>query len=346
MSESLSSLVSRTARPTGGMNEAPTRGPDSPMGTGNAEDSGSNRPIATSAALYLYTFLATLFLLLTVSGVIVIRSFILRRRHRLLVEEAIRNGTWVPPPPPFSARTPRVDLSKKPVMWDAYLGSNDHDSHGGFYGGSVSHEDVKDWDAIKPVSAAYLAPSPMADLSGTSKVSANATSTPTNATATSMLVSGLRAVPRLMLDGLKWMAGYPPSTRRSSDLSSAQGNLHGLGSDTSGNAGLGKVENPPSSGPDGGPPVVRVAVIIAMPHPPKPTTASSSASPPIPSGSHPLATNQPPSSHPTSWDDEEPLPVMEMGVAELVMNGPENQGSSSGKAALTRDSSSIRTEEV
>lgn len=346
MSGSLSStILGGTVRPTGSMNEMPTMGPspDQPVETGNSDEGG--RPIQTSAALYLYTFLATLFLLLTVSGVIVIRSFILRRRHRRLVEEAIRNGTWVPPPPLLSARTPRVDLSKKPVMWDAYLGSNEPDSHRGSYGGSMSHEDVKDWEAIKPVSAAYLAPRTVTDLSGNSKASPNAALAPTTTTATSMLVSGLRAIPGLMLDGLKWMAGYPPSARRSSDLSSAQGNIHGLGSDTPGDAGLGKVENPPSSGPDGGPPVVRVAVIIAMPHPPKPTTASSSSSPPIPNGSHPLATNQPPSSHPT-WDEEEPLPVMEMGVAELVMNRPENEGSASGKAALTRDSSSIRTEEV
>jgi len=44
----------------------------------------------------VYTFLATLVLLLSVSGAIVFRSFVLRRRHRMMVEEAIRNGTWVP----------------------------------------------------------------------------------------------------------------------------------------------------------------------------------------------------------------------------------------------------------
>lgn len=239
------------------------------------------------------------------------------------------------------------------------MGSNEHDQHGGFYGGSVSCEDVKDWDAIKPVSAAYLAPRPSTDLSGTSKASANAASAPATSSATSMLASGLRAIPGLMLDGLKWLAGYPPNHRRSSDLSSTQDNIHGLGVDTSGNAGLGKVENPPSTGPDGGPPVLRVAVIIAMPHPPKPFTASSSASPPIPtasssalspSDSHPLAANQqPPSSHPPDWDEEEPLPVMEMGVAEMVMHGLENQGGSSGidaKGPHGRDSASIRTVEV
>ncbi|KAG5732940.1 hypothetical protein E4T56_gene17250, partial [Termitomyces sp. T112] len=53
----------------------------------------------TSATLYLYTFLATLVLLLSVSAAIILRSLILRRRHQRLVAEAMRNGTWVPPSP-------------------------------------------------------------------------------------------------------------------------------------------------------------------------------------------------------------------------------------------------------
>jgi hypothetical protein len=44
----------------------------------------------------VYTFLATLVLLLGVSLAIVLRSLCLRRRHRRMVEEAIRNGTFHP----------------------------------------------------------------------------------------------------------------------------------------------------------------------------------------------------------------------------------------------------------
>ncbi|KAJ6522430.1 hypothetical protein DFH09DRAFT_1330566 [Mycena vulgaris] len=46
-----------------------------------------------------YMLLVTLILLLDVSSAIVMRSLLLRRRHRCVVEEAIANGTWVPPAP-------------------------------------------------------------------------------------------------------------------------------------------------------------------------------------------------------------------------------------------------------
>lgn len=91
--------------------------------------------MASSASLYLYTFLATLVLLLSVSAAIVIRSLLLRRRHRRLVEEAIRNGTYVPGMfgngaglggPwggfPGGGRGNKVDLAMKPKLWEAYLG--------------------------------------------------------------------------------------------------------------------------------------------------------------------------------------------------------------------------------
>lgn len=66
--------------------------------------------------LPVYTFLATLVLLLGVSGAIIVRSLLLRRRHRRMVEEAIANGTWIPPAPRI-----KVDLRKKPKLWDAYV---------------------------------------------------------------------------------------------------------------------------------------------------------------------------------------------------------------------------------
>ncbi|KAJ6587978.1 hypothetical protein B0H19DRAFT_196703 [Mycena capillaripes] len=64
----------------------------------------------------VYTFLATLILLLGVSSAIVFRSILLRRRHRRMVAEAIANGTWNPPAPRV-----RVDLRKKPRLWDAWV---------------------------------------------------------------------------------------------------------------------------------------------------------------------------------------------------------------------------------
>ncbi|KAF8188821.1 hypothetical protein K438DRAFT_2019185, partial [Mycena galopus ATCC 62051] len=86
-------------------------------GGGSAQQNaqGQQAPNA-STSLYLYTFLATLILLLGVSSAIVARSICLRRRHRRMVADALANGTWLPPP----AR-PRVDLRKKPRLWDAWV---------------------------------------------------------------------------------------------------------------------------------------------------------------------------------------------------------------------------------
>ena len=63
-------------------------------------------------------FLATLILLLSISGAIVGRSYVLRRRQRRLIEEAIRNGTYVPPS--VRGGAPRV-LGAKPQLHDVFL---------------------------------------------------------------------------------------------------------------------------------------------------------------------------------------------------------------------------------
>ncbi|EKM52499.1 uncharacterized protein PHACADRAFT_198555 [Phanerochaete carnosa HHB-10118-sp] len=81
----------------------------------NVEPNGSPSLLSSQASLYLYTFLVTLILLLAVSGAIVTRSFIMRRRHRRMVEEAIRNGTYVPP-----SKT-KKELGQKPAIYDAFL---------------------------------------------------------------------------------------------------------------------------------------------------------------------------------------------------------------------------------
>ncbi|KAK0200560.1 hypothetical protein DFS33DRAFT_1362543 [Desarmillaria ectypa] len=104
------------------------------LGTGAGNDGGS---LNSSASLYLYTFLATLILLLGVSAAIVFRSLILRRRHRRMVEEAIRNGTWIPP---TNGRGIRFDPSQKPIMYEAAM--NVQKNH-------------HDWEACKPFSVSY-----------------------------------------------------------------------------------------------------------------------------------------------------------------------------------------------
>ncbi|KAG7100063.1 hypothetical protein E1B28_001848 [Marasmius oreades] len=122
---------------------------------GNTQGSGATFG-NTSASLYLYTFLATLVLLLGVSAAIILRSLLLRRRHRRMVEEAIRNGTWIPP-----TNSPRggvkVDLSQKPKMWEAILGG------GGYIDAKIldmhpleKTKDPLEWSALKPISLQVL----------------------------------------------------------------------------------------------------------------------------------------------------------------------------------------------
>ncbi|KAI0631527.1 hypothetical protein C8Q77DRAFT_1227555 [Trametes polyzona] len=74
--------------------------------------------LTSSASLYLYTFLAcrkaTLILLLLVSATIIARSYVIRRRHREMIAEAIANGTFVPP-------ATRVRVGRKPKMYQVAL---------------------------------------------------------------------------------------------------------------------------------------------------------------------------------------------------------------------------------
>ncbi|ETW81596.1 hypothetical protein HETIRDRAFT_173276 [Heterobasidion irregulare TC 32-1] len=89
---------------------------DPAQATNTPTNTGGN---GTSSSLYLFTFLATLFLLLFVSCAIILRSFILRRRFRRRVEEAILSGAMVP-----NARGPmghRRDFGEKPRLWDSWI---------------------------------------------------------------------------------------------------------------------------------------------------------------------------------------------------------------------------------
>ncbi|KII83793.1 hypothetical protein PLICRDRAFT_46979 [Plicaturopsis crispa FD-325 SS-3] len=115
------SSSSTTASPSTSMSFTPPS--QAPSLTSSASASSTSaaadiNPPSSNGSLYLYTFLATLVLLLAISSTIVARSLVLRRRHRRLIEEAIRNGTWVPPP---QGSRSRRDIGEKPVMWDAWV---------------------------------------------------------------------------------------------------------------------------------------------------------------------------------------------------------------------------------
>jgi hypothetical protein len=111
-----------------------------PSSSSSGQDSGGSNVPSPSSGLYLYTFLATLLLLLGISAAIVARSVLLRRRTRRMFEESIANGTWIPPAPKIP-----VNLGNKPLLHDAYTNID------------PNHEDVSLktaglWDTVKPVS--------------------------------------------------------------------------------------------------------------------------------------------------------------------------------------------------
>ena len=286
----------------------------------------------------VYTFLATLVLLLSVSAAIVIRSFILRRRHRLMVEEAIRNGTWVPPSPP--TRPARVDLSKKPVLWEAYV-----DDKGGITawrsaGGEGMHHDhwraehSKDWDTIKPFSATYV--SKPAETSPAISASHSTHSLPTNglgSTPSTTSVRGGRGGPSDDAP-TSGTAASPAAISPSGSASPSADELPRVPRHRAFFARAMNVLNPTPpptsplpapvtsgiSAPLGGqrevghamaelhqrsttPSMMQVAVLIAMPTPP-PAGANTPA--------HPHA-------HPLHSSDEHQLPHLEVGVAEVLM---------------------------
>ncbi|KIK83526.1 hypothetical protein PAXRUDRAFT_832059 [Paxillus rubicundulus Ve08.2h10] len=117
--------------------------------TSETSTSTSPTSFTSNAALYLYTFLATLVLLLAVSSAIVVRSVILRRRNQRLVEEAIRAGTWaLNPYDPRSGRK-RRDIGKEPKLCEAWLRpTNDNDDGADGAKGK--------WSDIMPVCASYI----------------------------------------------------------------------------------------------------------------------------------------------------------------------------------------------
>ncbi|KAH9969578.1 hypothetical protein BC827DRAFT_1161153 [Russula dissimulans] len=103
--------------------------------TSTQTQSGNGGP---SSSLYLFTFLATLFLLLFVSSAIILRSFILRRRFRRRVEEAILAGVIQPDNAMHhhGRGRRRRAIGEKPKLWEAHVRPAVDDG----------------WDAIVPVS--------------------------------------------------------------------------------------------------------------------------------------------------------------------------------------------------
>lgn len=79
---------------------------------------GDDQPSSTSTTLYLFTFLATLFVLLLISASIIFRSFLVRRRFRQRVEDALAQGVVLDLQPSVLGLTSRF-IGEKPSVHEA-----------------------------------------------------------------------------------------------------------------------------------------------------------------------------------------------------------------------------------
>ncbi|KAG1825339.1 hypothetical protein EV424DRAFT_676162 [Suillus variegatus] len=121
LSSSTPTLTSSIAQPT----------------TSQTSSTGGNQPPSTSTTLYLFTFLATLFVLLLISASIIFRSFLVRRRFRRRVEDALAQGIYIDLQPTALGLTSRY-IGEKPSVHEAWVEQD------------VSREKSQ-WQAIMPV---------------------------------------------------------------------------------------------------------------------------------------------------------------------------------------------------
>ena len=79
-------------------------------------------PLCWLWCTFRFTFLATLVLLILISFAIIVRSFVLRRRFRRRVEEALAAGAILPVPAPRGNRQ-RRDHRERPIIYDTWVKS-------------------------------------------------------------------------------------------------------------------------------------------------------------------------------------------------------------------------------
>lgn len=227
-----------------------------PSGSNSSNDSSSGGNITNSASLYLYTFLATLVLLLGVSAAIVVRSLILRRRHRRMIEEAIRNGTYVPPNVLANSRG-RIDPAKKPKLWEAAVFESEWKGKEG------------EWSDILPVSASISSWTPPGEAASNANTDTNANGTAngnggdTSAVARPSTLHTIARAPARLAVGAFRLISPGPNARPRAD---AEANPTASNSNSNSNASELKrphqvLPNPTTTVPTH----MEVAVLIAMP---------------------------------------------------------------------------------
>jgi hypothetical protein len=225
----------------------------------------------------------------------------------MLIEEAFRNGTLLSPTiaAGYGLRQ-RVDLSKKPNMWDAWIEKPEQPTSG------RSREKEWYWDMMKPFSAVYTGtPSNNGDRS-----SSNRESLTPGQTLRGRMGSAARHAGR----AFAYYVSTRPTMNGSPQRSSTQLALPTILSDL-----------------DSGDATVKVAVLIAMPRKPKDSSSSTSLHPPFSPSSSVSQQFSPPPIGQTGNDDDEQLPHLEVGITEVRVVSNSDDSTSQGKSSMTTE---------
>ena len=290
----------------------------------------------------LYTFLGIVILLVILAGFKLVGAFMQIRLRRRMVQEAIRNGTYVPPTPP--------NLTIKPELWEAYLGG----SSGCQLGSGKKELDTnwkseysRDyWESIKPIYAGLTKP-------GSPPNFPTSLSQPPSIPVTTLI--NLSVPPSGDDEENQRTAEVsttPPSllTRAriflhlNSSVPASSSTLNNNGTSSHSTSVMSVSNSPPPQ------PMIRVVVLIAMPSPTSshvstsiPLSARTSSS--LSSNSQPTTTSHSPelSPSPTTTlrftdDEDQPVPYLEMGVADV---GVVRSRTANLKESLTWDTTSI-----
>lgn len=260
-------------------------------------------------------------MLLLVWGAITLRAYIHRRRRRRLEEEARRNGTYFPSAPPVRVRPPRVELGKKPDFWEAYLGRGSTGRKKEELDTCTNWKSEYRWHSIKPIYAGYAEPltcDPKSD-STTSSSPPVFIPSPTSAPRvddeenqrTAEVSTGPTPGPSLLTRATRIFLN-PNSTVPASSSADNRTNSRENVSTTELNPNL--------------PVSIRVAVLIAMPRA-SPSSHGSSSTPLSASKAHPTTSHSLELSSPslttlrmTDDEEEQPLPLLVMGVADVAIS--------------------------
>ncbi|KAI0354956.1 hypothetical protein OH77DRAFT_1521446 [Trametes cingulata] len=301
VSSSATSPASSTSSSSSGSDffPSPTTGGASAT---NSQDPGPfNGP--ASSSLYLFTFLATLFLLLAISSAIIMRGIFLRRRFRRRLEEALAAGVLLSPTDDGSGGFGRGSGGrrklKRPTLYDVSVLPP--------YFSTADPQDGK-WERIMPVSASVSSERPGLDPLPTNESTHTVEPPPRGHLTAGMLLerAGFIIPHRARLRRARAAPSQPPST--------------------------GDAPPSPSIPPEQKDPVLRaaevqVAVVIAMPNPHRsaylsPAAAAREASATA-SGLHLGGTGKGKARGSGTWDDgeEEGVPDVVLGSARVALCG-------------------------